>query len=192
MRQQHVFLTGEIQVGKSTLINRVLEKIREQTPLKLSGFRTIAGNPVVEDGNYIHMVPADKSILGNEDSWKKNNRVFERKFENGKRHFLVYREVFETLGAELLSNTDSDLILMDEIGTAEADCDTFHQKILDCLDGAIPVFGVVQIRSGGFLDEIRNHKNVCLVEVTRENRERLVDLLAERITEIVTGIRSRT
>lgn len=67
---------------------------------------------------------------------------------------------------------------MDEIGVREAECTHFHHAILQALERDIPVLGVVQIRPGGFLDEIRNHPSVELITVTKENREQVFQYLA--------------
>lgn len=66
---------------------------------------------------------------------------------------------------------------MDEIGVREADCPHFHHAILQALHRDIPVLEVVQIRPGGFTQEIRNHPSVELITVTGENREQIVHYL---------------
>lgn len=76
---------------------------------------------------------------------------------------------------------------MDEIGIREAECRHFHAAVMQALEGDIPVLGVVQIRPGGFLDEIRNHPSVELITVTVEKREQVFQILKNWILKEVKG-----
>lgn len=174
---KHIFLTGEIQVGKSTAIRKALDAMPFLTKDEIGGFLTVAGNRTVKTSGYVHIIAADGT-----EQCTKENAVFYRKFTNGSRHFDVYTEVFDGHGVELLQNTAGKrLILMDEVGTAEKDCEQFHRQILETLSGDIPVLGVVQIRQGGFLDEIRNHPNVRVITVTKENRNSIPEQIIKAI-----------
>lgn len=52
---KNIFLTGEIQVGKSTAINRALAAAGP----RVEGFRTLGGLWDENGGSYVHMIPAD-------------------------------------------------------------------------------------------------------------------------------------
>lgn len=174
---KHIFLTGEIQVGKSTAIRKALEAMTYLTRDEIGGFLTVAGNKIPKTPGYVHMIAADGT-----EACTRENAIFYRQFLNGSRHFDVYTEVFEQHGVELLQNTAGKrLILMDEIGTAEKDCEQFRKQILKTLREDIPVLGVVQIREGGFLDEIRSHPNVKVITVTKENRNSIPVQILEAI-----------
>lgn len=173
---KNIFLTGEIQVGKSTAINRALAAAGP----KVEGFRTLGGPWDEDGGSYVHMVPADGT-----ESCNDQNRVFYRKLSGGNPCFQVFTDVFETRGPALLKSSPAcELLLMDEIGIREAECSRFHDAILQALEGEIPVLGVVQIRPGGFLDEIRNHPSVELITVNTENREQVFHRLTEWMLNI--------
>ena len=171
---KHIFLTGNVQVGKSTILRRLLE---DHPEIKTGGFRTVSG-PVKgrTEGDGVYMAPADRDTPLNSD-----NLLFERWGEKGARQFRVYTEIFDTLGVSLLKNADGcGVILMDEIGFSERDALRFQKAILDRLDGEIPVLGVVQRWEGEFLETVRSHKNIKLITVTVENREAVVNELLER------------
>lgn len=171
---KNIFLTGEIQVGKSTAINRALAAAEP----KVEGFRTLGGPWDKDGGSYVHMIPADGT-----EPIGTGNRIFYRRFNGGEPHFQVFEDVFETRGPALLQPSPAcELLLMDEIGIREAACTRFHDAILQALEGKIPVLGVVQIRPGGFLDEIRNHPSVELITVNVENREQVYQMLTEWIS----------
>lgn len=170
---KNIFLTGEIQVGKSTAINRALAAAGP----RVEGFRTLGGPRDEDGGSYVHMIPAD----GTEEI-SAENRIFYRNFKTGQTVFQVFTDVFETRGPAFLKPSPAcELLLMDEIGIREAGCSRFHDAILQALDGEIPVLGVVQIRPGGFLDEIRNHPSVELITVNTENREQVFHRLTDWI-----------
>lgn len=165
---EHIFLTGPVQVGKSTAINRFLAV---RSP-RVGGFRTVAG-PWENGGSDVCLVRAD----GTETPCAAN-RVLRRTLRNGRRSFQVFPEVFNRRGVELLRDTEGrELILMDELGTRESGAPAFRQAVLDTLNGRIPVLGVVQARECAFLEEVRRHPNVKLVPVTLENREEVLRYL---------------
>ena len=51
----HVFLTGPVQIGKSTLIAAALEQLR---PERLGGFRTVSAKPEADGSRPVYLHPA--------------------------------------------------------------------------------------------------------------------------------------
>jgi nucleoside-triphosphatase len=160
-------LTGEIQIGKSTAINRWLQ---QHSGMKLGGFRTIASPKNADGSDGIHIVPAS----GNTE-FTEENRVLWRSGEYNSRELKTFPEIFDTVGVSLLKNSDgSDLILMDEIGFSEDKAEKFHAAVLERLDGDIPVLGVVGIHheyQGILIGKIKAHPKVRVITVTKENRD---------------------
>ena len=172
---KHVFLTGNIQIGKSTAINRALA-LSGITP---GGFRTVAGPKKRDGSDSIHLIRADGSEAVSDE-----NMVFTRCRSAAGPQFSLFPAVFNIHGCALLTpGQDMRLILMDEIGIREADCLPFHRGILSALSGNTPVLGVVQNRPGGFLQEIRTHPKVSLITVTADNRDTLPALLCHWILD---------
>ncbi len=174
----HVFLTGCIQVGKSTVINRVVDELKSENPhLKIRGFKTISG-PLDENGwDSIHIVRADGT-----EKVSESNCTFRRGWIDGQRVYESKKNVFDEYGARLLDDeslSGADLILMDEIGLREANSTLFYASIMKALYGDTPILGVVQKREGGFLDNIRNHPKVKLIEVDEENRDEMPEKVLE-------------
>jgi len=169
---KHIFLTGEIQVGKSTIIRKFVEA---HPGLRVGGFRTVWQENRLELRNSLHIVPATGSYLTAD-----YNRIGLREGVFPDRTATDYPEVFDTVGVELLKKTGgSDLILMDEIGLGENDADDFIDAVLDTLDGDVPVLGVVQPKTGILTDAVRDHPKVRLILVTKENREYVLRNLLE-------------
>ncbi len=175
---KHLFITGKIQTGKSTTINRALENRN----LILGGYRTVSSLRDREKDSYVHLLRVDCY-----EPLAPHNRALYRQVFYGRTRFFINQDIYEKKGASLLKNLPDNcqLILMDEIGKREKFCTNFRQAVWDVLDGDIPVLGVVQIRPDGFLDKIRNHPNVELVELTTENREAVLEKINHYLDLIV-------
>lgn len=164
----HLFLTGERQVGKSTLDRKVLSLSRRP----VMGIRSHSG---IEDGDrVVYLSP----ILGDGKDVKagifRNQRAEE-----------IYLEAFEEFGTALLSSVPSGtLVVIDEEGRLEKDAGAYSAAILSLLErDDITLFGVVQKMAETKLAEaIRKHRKVELVEVTRENWNEVFQKTKEKLS----------
>lgn len=164
----HIFLTGAMQIGKSTVIGKTMALL----PQKLGGYRTVSSEPDADGNRSVHLV-----AVGGQPS--DENRVGVRFAGHGCR---ADPDAFDRLGCEALSRP-CELILMDEIGVMEKSAHRLSESILQRLDGSVPVLGVLQKRAETPLARaIREHPSVTLVEVTEENREKLPETLARMLT----------
>ena len=169
----HIFLTGRTQIGKSTLIKKYIDA----KGLTACGFASVWGIPAEDGGRRLYMHPYGK--------------IGENTEENLLARFLPdspsatrFSQVFDTLGTELLTpRADADLLLMDELGFLESDSPIFQAAVLSALDGKLPVFGVIKPRSTPFLDAVRSHPKVQVLEVTPETRDDLLQQLLSRSFE---------
>lgn len=169
----HLFLTGEIQVGKSTIVSSVVSHLG----VPVSGFRTVS---VFRDGGEsdVFLIPASGSLSDCCSASLLARRVPGRRPE-------VREEVFVSCGVPLLSQCSCGLVLMDELGWMESSSRLFQEAVFSVLDGPVPVLGVVRDQRLPFLDAVRHHPRVEVVVVTRENRDalrdRVFDLVRERV-----------
>ena len=165
--KRHIFLTGDIQVGKSTIIQRYLES---HPDLRVGGFRTVWKDERWNNKNTLYIVPA-----AGPDELADSSRVGLREGVFPDRIATDYPEAFNTAGVILLRHPENyDLILMDEIGIGENTADAFQKAVLSVLDGETPVMGVVRDKPGVLTDAVREHPNVQTVVVTVENRENVL------------------
>jgi nucleoside-triphosphatase len=172
----HVFLTGDIQIGKSTALRR---------------FFALTG--IAADGFLTYFEPADKEYGGRDlfiasfDTLTPSSERCRIAYISG-RNATIFGEAFEIYGADYLRRAGRrDLILMDELGVMEETAPRFQEAVLRHLDGNIPVTGVVKQAQSVFLDAIRAHPRVEIITVTRENRDGIPEQLAERFSAI--GVR---
>ena len=140
----HLFLTGEKGVGKSTLIDYLLAGC---TPC---GFRVLS-RPSVHLLTVPDTTPTADNLL----------------FYCG----AFSPERFDTLGVAALENRSGDVLLMDELGPAESGAEKFTAAVLAALDGELPILGVLQQADTPFLRAVARHPRVRLVTVTPQNRD---------------------
>ena len=160
---RHLFLWGKPQVGKTTLIDRLLaghpdwqvKGIRSYTDYGLAAQRA---TPV-----YIEPVHAC--------GWyAKENALAGLRGPGGRKG---NPQVFDELGVRILRDSRrADLILLDELGTMENLAMAYQKTALELLDAQTPVLGVVKRDQTPFLEAVRRHPAVSLLEITPENRER--------------------
>jgi nucleoside-triphosphatase len=174
--REHIFLTGEIQVGKSTIIRKAVERLC----IAPAGFRTVWREVNSERVERLCLLPFGAD-MGQGDSSVAVAAV--RDFNV--RRFEARPDVFDEVGVRILSDVSSarraGLIVMDELGFIEDNAALFQSAVLDCLDGQIPVVGAIKPRSTPFLNAVRAHSRVRIFEVTLENRNGLVDVVADAL-----------
>ena len=157
-QRKHLFLTGPKQIGKST----VLRKLLQDRDAAIGGFRTV--RIPLEDGASIHMVAPSETEYTDE------NRIFSRR----KGVLYIDPSDFDRIGCSLLgASGDFDLILMDELGPNEANSAAFRQAVWNTLDGEVPVYGVLQVADSEFLDAVASRLDVQVIVVSEENRDDL-------------------
>ena len=177
----HIFLTGDVQVGKSTIIKKTLAALKLRD---IGGFRSVSVPDLPDGAMSVYLIPVgEKDPVVND--W---NRVGIRK--GCGRGIGKFPEAFERAGVQVLKGAEGmPLILMDEVGRMESAAAQFSERILELLDGSAPILGVVQkIADTKLTNAIRQHPNVRVLTVTKENREKL----AEEVLRLVSKELDRT
>lgn len=159
----HFFLTGALQVGKSTLVQKVMQSVS----VPLGGFRTF-----FPDG----MRNMPEKALHLTDVLQEtpmDDQIVVRFTAQGP---AADAARFDALGGRLLreARERAGVIIMDECGRLERDALVFQTEVMRALDGKTPVLGVVRQDAGGWTEGIRGHPNVCVITVTAENRDALL------------------
>ena len=161
---KHIFLTGEVQSGKSTVVEKVLAGLN----LTVGGFRSGSGDERYDASRRLYLWDVTEIPVCDDA-----HCVATLSREKGR---VAYPEQFDTLGCAALHRakaSGADLILMDECGFLERDAAEFQAEVLRTLDGDTPVFGVVRLRGNAWTDSIKNHPRVTVISVTEENRDEL-------------------
>lgn len=168
--RKHLFLTGDKQVGKSTLLRRLIEA----KALDCTGFETRAF--------YLNDERRGFTLHG---------RVDMPPYENdciccarvGEKRSVPVLPVFEENGVAILKKSlcsPAPCILMDELGRLERGAGEFISGIYACLDSGKRVLGVLQKCSSDHVNVISQRGDVTVLTVTPENRELLLEQLIEQ------------
>lgn len=153
----NLFLTGEIRVGKSTILKNILKK----TNLSIGGY--ITERSIKENIKTFTI----KSLY---DGIEKHT-ISKKNIKDGSKEIFI--DSFKMGITSILDNSlkDKDLIVLDELGFMENDIQIFTSKVYELLDSEKPVFGVLKDYDCEFLNTIRNREDVIVKEITKENRD---------------------
>jgi nucleoside-triphosphatase len=165
----HVFLTGAVQIGKSTVIEKALARLN----LSVGGFRSGFGPHRDEAERWLYLWDAAETPAYDED--------------HGVVRFTgqgveVFPDRFDELGGGALRRARegrAGLILMDECGRFEGQAARFQAELFAALEETTPILGVVRQGFPGWLDHIRRHPKVTLLTVTADNRDALPRQVAQ-------------
>ncbi|XP_043541622.1 cancer-related nucleoside-triphosphatase [Chiloscyllium plagiosum] len=185
---RHVFLTGPPGIGKTTLIHKTIDVLKS------------SGVPV--DGFYTEEVRKDRRRIGFDVVTVSGKRgpLSRTSNESGALNcrceyrvgqYAVDLPSFECLVLPLLrkvndrNDTEKKVYVIDEIGKMELFSEPFIQCVRQVLDGSgATILGTIPIPKGkplGLVEEIRSRKDVKIFNITKDNRNNVVE-------EIVTSV----
>lgn len=173
---KHVLVTGRPGVGKTTVIRRVLERLR----VDAGGFFT---EEIREHGRRVGFV-----IVTTDGKRTLLARVNFRSLHQVGKYGVNVRGIEEVAVPALLKAVDSKpLIVIDEIAKMELSSPLFKDAVLRCLRSPKPLLGVIQASPLPFLDRIRVRADVEVIEVNLSNREYLPQEIIERLRRVLGG-----
>ncbi|MGA1871218.1 MAG: nucleoside-triphosphatase [bacterium] len=73
-------------------------------------------------------------------------------------------------------------MILDEIGKMECFSEKFKKAAIETLDATYMVIGTITLGGNDFIHGIKARKDIEIMEVTIDNRDRLPDILLERIS----------
>lgn len=167
---KNIFLTGPIQIGKTTALNAFLSNFHGT----IGGFKT---SPVMQNNEKVGfsmkaIYPSDAAI----DAF-----IAKKDEEN---NWMTVLETFDDLGVHILKKALKDkvaLIIMDELGFFEEKAYLFQKTVYECLDSEIPVLGVIKKANSGFLNKLRQRKDLEIFEVNEENRDEMPNKISKML-----------
>ncbi len=162
----NLFLTGEVQVGKSTLFNRVVSSL--PSACKIGGFETITVPDIPNAIGSVYIIPCcEKS-----EYLDCRNRVGIR-YSSGY-GFVAFPKAFDLEGVRLIRNSfPCDVFAMDELGKMELNAEGFNAEIMRLLDEPVNILGVIKAKQTPLIDAIRNHPKTRLYTVTLQCQEQI-------------------
>jgi len=172
--RKNILLTGKPGVGKTTIIEKVIERIGKN---KIHGFYTkeIRENNK-RTGFRIVTIDGKEGILSHVN--------LKSRFRIG-RYFVNIDDIDEICVKSILDGIENgEWIIIDEIGKMELLSEKFREAVLMALDTK-KVLGTVKGSGDEFTDKIKEREDTDVIEVNFDNRDLLVDRLIRkmRLTE---------
>ena len=169
--RRHLFLTGDKQVGKSTLLRRLIEARK----LDCAGFETRAF-----------------FLNGERRGFTLHGRIEMPPYQNDciccarieEKRAVPVLPVFEENGVLILKRSlasPAPFLLMDELGRLEREASGFIVQIEACLDADKRVLGVLQKCNSAHVARIAQRADVTVLTVTPENRDELLEWLCREL-----------
>ena len=169
----NIFLTGEKQIGKTTIIEKTLALLNKD----YGGFKTYFGPDRDLPNRLLYMNSITEPYIYNEEYGIVQISEYAKP--------QVIENRFNTFGVELIKEAieNKQLLVMDECGGFERNSFQFQEQVYKALDSNVPVLGVIKLECSGWVEKIRSHPEVELIIVTKANRDKLPQILYKKLTE---------
>ncbi len=166
---ENILLTGPPGAGKTTLIMRVIEKIKN---MGVGGFYTEEiREKGVRTGFKILTLDGNEGILSHVDH-DSRVRVGRYRVNIDDLENIAVKSILDSLG--------KDTIIIDEVGRMELVSEKFRDAVMKALDTG-RVLGTIRLGRDEFTEKIRMRVDTEIIVVTFQNRDSLVSELVEKI-----------
>jgi nucleoside-triphosphatase THEP1 len=160
----NIFVTGPPRSGKSTLIEKVVKKIKKPA----TGFLTRELREKDKRVGFLIETLDGKTGLLAHQNIKSNCRV-------GK--YKVNLEDLEQIAVpSMLPSSSDQIVVVDEIGKMECFSRLFRETLIRVLSSENQVIGSIAIKGDRFIQSIKNRDDVILVFITQTSRDLAFDL----------------
>jgi nucleoside-triphosphatase len=169
MIRKNILLTGPPRCGKSTLIEKLIQKIDRP----MTGFFTRESREGGKGvGFSIITLDGKEGILAHKDS--------ETKIRLGK--YGVHMDQLDQIAvSSIIPARPDEIIVIDEIGKMECLSSIFRETLLKTLDSNNWVVGLIALKDSPFMERVKERGDVALFTVTEKNRVALVGEILEHI-----------
>ncbi|MDR0818610.1 MAG: nucleoside-triphosphatase [Oscillospiraceae bacterium] len=150
---KNIFLTGIPCVGKTTILERYLER----SNIRTGGYFTTREITETSRAFWLN----DRVTL--------ESRLMARMVDG---EFNVNLAAFDEFAVSAITRP-RDLLVLDELGRFEEPCEPFKRAVFDALDGGTVVTGVLKECDTPFVNSIKARNDVAVLIVTEENREEM-------------------
>jgi nucleoside-triphosphatase len=172
MTAQNILITGRPGIGKTTLIQNLVERLSDLHPI---GFYTRE----LREGE--HRVGFE--ILGLDGRKGMLAQVqIKSPYHVGK--YGVDVRGFDAFLSGMVIPEKPAVVILDEIGKMECLSARFRTLVQNLLDADLPLIATIALRGDSFIQSLKEREDVKLVTLTQENR----DLLASYLEEIVRAL----
>jgi len=168
--KKNLLITGLPGVGKTTLIRRLYEALKDFHPI---GFYTAEiREEGVRKGFELVTLEGKRGVLSHVDI-KSRYRVGRYKVDvSGFEDFL---------GGISFFDPSSNMMMVDEIGKMECLSDKFEKILKKILDSEKWVIATIALKGSGLIAGVKQRQDIKLFEMTQNNRDVLFSEILEEI-----------
>jgi len=168
--KKNLLITGLPGVGKTTLIRRLYEALKEFHPI---GFYTAEiREEGVRKGFELVTLEGKRGVLSHVDI-KSRYRVGRYKVDvSGFEDFLDGISFFDP---------SSNMMMVDEIGKMECLSDKFEKILKKILDSEKWVIATIALKGSGLIAGVKQRQDIKLFEITQNNRDVLFSEILKEI-----------
>jgi nucleoside-triphosphatase THEP1 len=169
--KNNILITGPPRCGKSTLIEKVVEKIN----LPATGFFTREiREKGIRVGFSITTLDRREGILAHED--------IKGRWRVGK-YGVNLQDIDAIVVPAMLPTRKEEIVVIDEIGKMECFSSVFRETLIKALDSPNRVIGSIAQKGDAFIQSIKRRGDLLVITVTPQNREVLVHELLQCIKD---------
>jgi nucleoside-triphosphatase len=162
---KNILLTGPPRSGKSTLIEAVIERIKEP----VTGFFTREMREGGERvGFSINTLKGREGILA--------HKGMRSRYRVG-RYGVNLKDIEDTAVPAMIPSMHEEIVVIDEIGKMECLSPQFRETLIEVLESPNRVLGSIALRGDAFIEAIKLREDVTVVGVTSRDHGILVDQL---------------
>ena len=169
MSANNILVTGPPRSGKSTLIEKVVQRISRPA----TGFFT---QELREKGRRVGFsittLEGKTGVLAHQD--------IRSTFRVGK-YGVNLEDLDQIAVPSMLPSTPDQIVVVDEIGKMECFSRLFKETLLKVLSADNLVIGSVAIKGDRFIQSIKQRDDVSLVSITEKTRDAALQLFFEKL-----------
>jgi nucleoside-triphosphatase len=163
--KKNILLTGPPRSGKSTLIEAVIERIKEP----VTGFFTREMREGGERvGFSINTLKGREGILA--------HKGMRSRYRVG-RYGVNLKDIEDIAVPAMIPSMHEEIVVIDEIGKMECFSPLFRETLIEVLESPNRVLGSIALRGDAFIEAIKLREDVAVVGVTSRDHGILVDQL---------------
>ena len=160
--KRNILITGPPRCGKSTLIERVVERL----DIPAIGFYTREMREKrTRVGFSITTLDGRQGILGHED--------IKSRWRVGK-YGVNLKDIDSIAVPAMLPTSEEEVVVIDEIGKMECFSSAFRETLIRVMDSPNWVIGSIAQKGDEFIQGIKERADVTVITVTPQNRGMLV------------------
>ena len=161
MTRNNLLFTGPPRCGKTTLISRIVPRLRASS----TGFLT---REIREKGKRvgfsINTLDGKEALLAHID--------VSGPYRVG-RYGVVLESIESIAIPSIIPKNEGDSVVIDEIGKMECFSPLFRSKLLDVLEMPNIIIGTISLKGDRFIRKIKARNDVLVVEISGKNRDEL-------------------